>query len=100
MKTDQKQNLKMSAVASEPSTQKYFRVKFDEGYIYRMFANDLSELKEKVSKHYWWGDQKPTVALTELTLKRHHRKKNLVHYTATAHGFPVMPEKDGNASDF
>jgi hypothetical protein len=60
----------------------------------------FTELKQKVAAHYWWGAQKPPVNLTELTLKRHHRKKNLVHYSATAQGYPVMPEKDENASDF
>jgi hypothetical protein len=87
----------MSAVVE---TQKYYRVKFDEGYVYRMYANDLTELKSMVASHYWWGEEKPTVALTELTLKRHHRKKSLVHYTATAQGFPVMPTKEVGSSDF
>ena len=87
----------MSGLTTE---KKYFRVKFDDGYIFRMHASDLTELKQKVASHYWWGQQKPPVNLTELTLKRHHRKKNLVHYTATAQGYPVMPDKDENASDF
>jgi hypothetical protein len=90
----------MTSVTSNETPKKYYRVKFDEGYIYRMYANDLPDLKSKVAEHYWWGEEKPTVALTELTLKRHHRKKQLVHYTATAQGFPVMPSRDASASDF
>ena len=87
----------MSGLTTE---KKYFRVKFDDGYIFRMHASDLTELKQKVASHYWWGQQKPPNSLCELTLKRHHRKKNLVHYTATAQGYPIMPDKDENASDF
>jgi hypothetical protein len=87
----------MSGLTTE---KKYFRVKFDDGYIFRMHASDLTELKQKVASHYWCGQQKPPNSLCELTLKRHHRKKNLVHYTATAQGYPIMPDKDENASDF
>jgi len=87
-----------SVTTSDADTSaKYFRVKFDEGYIFRMFATDLNDLKAKVANHYWWGQHKPTAALTELTLKRHHRKKSLVHYNATAQGYPMdVPDGDGD----
>ena len=47
----------------------YFRVRFQEGYVFRLQARDIDELRELAANHFWWGDQKPPVSEVKLSLK-------------------------------
>ena len=68
----------------------YFRVRFADGYIFRIAARDVGDLRHRAATHYWWGDEKPPVDQVTLTLQRHRRKAGLVHYDAKAPGFPKL----------
>ena len=68
----------------------YFRVRFADGYIFRMPARDVEDLRQRAAAHYWWGDEKPQVDQVTLTLQRHRRKAGLIHYDARAPGFPKV----------
>eukprot|EP00946_MAST-07B_sp_MAST-7B-sp1_P003652 g3652.t1 len=68
----------------------YFRVRFADGYIFRIAARDVGDLRHRAATHYWLGDEKPPVDQVTLTLQRHRRKAGLVHYDAKAPGFPKL----------
>ena len=82
----------MSAVAdASAGAPPYYRVRFQDGYIFRLQAADLNELKQKAAAHFW-GAEKPNPSIVTLTLRKNRRHKHLVHYDAVAPGYPVMPE--------
>ena len=76
----------------------YFRVRFADGYIFRMAATDAEDLQRRAAEHYWWGDEKPSADAVTLTLQRHRRKKGLIHYDAKAPGFPKNMDAIGKDS--
>ena len=83
---------RMAAASQEP----YYRVRFAEGYIFRMHARSISELKEKIASHYWWGEQKPDKGIIKLQLKS-RKSDPKVWYVVDAPGYPKL-EYDHNDS--
>ena len=72
----------------------YFRVRFDDGYVFRIQAPDLGAVKEIVSNHFWWGEQKPSVSEIKLHLKS-RKNDTKVWYVVEAPGYPkgVTPDE-------
>ncbi len=69
----------------------FYRLRFADGYVFRMKASDEDELRAMAAEHYWWGDQKPDVSEIRLTIKS---RRNTVFYVCDAPGYPKGIHKD------
>ena len=63
----------------------FYRLRFEEGYVYRTVAKDEKELTKLAAVHYWWGEEKPSVDEIRLTIRSRRGK---VFYVCEAAGYP------------
>ena len=66
----------------------YFRVRFQEGYVFRLQARDIDELRELAANHFWWGDQKPPVSEVKLSLKSRKNDPKVWYAVEAPQGYP------------
>jgi hypothetical protein len=65
----------------------YWRVRFEDGYVFRIKAPDLATVRELTASHFWWGEQKPSAAEIKLHLKS-RKNDSKVWYVVEAPGYP------------
>eukprot|EP00942_MAST-04A_sp_MAST-4A-sp1_P001560 g1560.t1 len=66
----------------------YYRVRFQEGYVFRLQARDHEELRELAANHFWWGDQKPPVSEIKLSLKSRKNDPKVWYAVEAPQGYP------------
>jgi len=80
-----KGNVTASDMREAAQVDGFYRLRFDEGYVFRTKADSEQELLEKAAKHYWWGEDKPSVEEIRLTTRSRRGK---VFYVCEAAGYP------------
>ena len=77
---------------AEAKAAPFYRLRFDDGYVFRTPAKDEQELAAIAAQHYWWGEEKPALEDIRLTIKT---RRSTIYYVCEAAGYP----KNINTSD-
>ena len=63
----------------------FYRLRFDDGYVFREKASNEEELTKIACNHHWWGEDKPSLDELRLTIRS---RRNVIFYLVEAPGYP------------